>query len=123
MELSPLLIYIIMQADSFITVAGTILFGAAVIGGVSGIFYLANIIDRREREDGQRILRRICRSACGMLAATILIVVLTPSTKTLVAMYSIPTALELAKDVNLDETALKAVRSVNKLLDGYLEEE
>lgn len=110
-DLTPFAIYLIFTADSIKPMFAVIGVAASIFGGIllwCGIDEdVANAI-----KAGKRIL------PCGLLALTL--AVLTPSTKTLVAMYGIPAAIEGAKSAATSEVGQKAYSAVNKLLDGYL---
>lgn len=114
--ISPWLIYWVMQAD---TIIGTMEF-LSFMGGALVVLLLAAAL-LSEGELWPSVKRPIKIS----LPITILFVVIVsfmPPTKTLVTVFSVPTLIQAANSLELDETAKKSISAVNKLLDAYIED-
>lgn len=111
MELTPFAIYLIFSADDVKT--GLVLF--SVLAAVPAIFAIAF----GAIEEEPAVLKLGKRVAAAIVVAAF-VAMFTPSTKTLVAMYGIPAALNGAKSVASSEVGQKAYSAVNKLLDDYL---
>ncbi len=120
-DLTPFTIYLIMQAD----VAIEMLTFALFITGLFAVFFaFLYFYGGKEFEENWRVLAGKMLPRIFSIGALILLVVgVSPSTKTLVAMYAIPSAITAANGLELDDTAKKSVKAVNKLLDAYLKEE
>jgi uncharacterized membrane protein len=116
MEITPTLIYFVMQASN---IAG--MFG--LLSGVGAVIVVVSLfnIDFASHKEEVAFHKRWLYGGIVSFVFFLLVAVAIPSTKTIVAMYGIPAAITVAKDVKLDATAKKAVASVNKLLDTYLE--
>jgi hypothetical protein len=112
-ELSPFTLYLIFTAGSLkeLIIVTTIVVGAA--SAAAGIFALV--------EDEFGVLT-YAKAGLMAAAALALVAVLTPSTKTLIAMFGIPALVEGTKAVASSEVGEKSYRAVNKLLDEYLAE-
>jgi hypothetical protein len=115
MEITPFEIYLIMQAAHVIVVF-------AVLGSFAGLgtamLFFAAVIGEEEQHWPTIKYRLIPITLVCFFLATVI-----PSTKTLIAMYGIPAAIQVAGDAELDETATKSIKAINKLLDTYLEAE
>ena len=116
MEITPTLIYFVMQASN---IAG--MFG--LLSGLSAVIVIVSLfnIDFSWSEKEKAFHKKWMYGGCISFVVFLLVAVAIPSTRTVVAMYGIPAAITVAKDVKLDATAKKAVASVNKLLNTYLE--
>lgn len=85
MELSPWLIYFIFQADNFVSLFGV----CAIVTGVVALIGSVIYIGADEDEIGKRA-KRFAIIAWTLLLLFSIGIAVTPSTKTLAAMYVIP---------------------------------
>lgn len=123
MELSPFLIYIIMQADNVVHASIFLCMAFSAINGILLCIHLCNLTDGyNSSEERGNIAKRWLKITFPILLLSIFLTILMPRTNTLVAMYGIPAAIDVAQGLELDETAKKVVQSTNKLLDTYLKE-
>lgn len=114
MELTPFEIYLIFTAGSLKT-----LFEVATLVLAMGCVISVAFCAIELGELPPRILA--IPFASGLVLSVILATAL-PSTKTLIAMYGIPAAIEGTKAVASSELGNKSYRALNKLLDEYLTE-
>lgn len=120
-DLTPFTIYLIMQANSVLKI---FVFGMVASGLVSAIFFIGVFIAMSEEDHGAlKTCKRILKLSVPVVIFCILALGIFPSTKTLVTMYAVPAAIKVADGLELDDTAKKSVKAVNKLLDAYLKEE
>ncbi len=115
--ISPWLIYWVMQADTVQTTL-SILFGVLL-----GCAVLMWVITGMCAIDGDS--QKPMKTAITISVATgalMFLAMFVPTTKTLVTMFSVPTLIQVADDVELDETTRKSNQAVNKLLDAYIDE-
>lgn len=118
-EVTPTMIYWIMQADSMRT-ALTVMTGLFLIitFGWTFIGSLATADDAISYRSFFIVLSILSIITLAFTGAR----VFAPSTKTLLTMYAVPAAIEVAKDNNIDKTAQKALKALDKVLDEYVEE-
>lgn len=123
-ELTPGLIYWIMQADTIRSALIIFSVVGVIITAIILFSWSAMVCGHYEND------KAWAKSNTGwfmiMPVLTCILLVMSavyPSTKTFVMMYGIPASIEVVKDAALSETAQKTVKSVNKLLDKYLKEE
>lgn len=120
MELTPMTIYWIMQADSIRDAATGAFTLCAIVAGISAVVSFAATAEGAERLGLKACFFGLKVGAAAALGFAAMCFV--PTTKTLVTMYGVPAAIEAAKGAELDEAARKAVGAVNKLLDDYLKQ-
>lgn len=116
MEISMFEVYMVMEVRS----VGAILFllGIATIG-INAVFYFTEMDNRRWKSSyaAKPVKRHIVLALFGVLF--MLLSVLVPSTKTLVAMYGIPQLLQSEEAMKLPTNTLKAL---NKVFETYIED-
>ena len=130
--ISPWLIYLVLEADVLNKISAVLFFACSIPILVCGIAVIAYHVDgsSTHRDEGRRKKEFESRDYMGrwlkgFLAAGLFmgaVTVVVPSTKTLMAMFAIPTIIQVADDVGLDDTAKKSVEAVNKLLEAYIED-
>ncbi len=113
-ELSPFTLYLIFTAGDLRT-----LFGIASLGGMIVMLFTTIAYSI---EVGKLPPRLVYKAGIPAVVVVGLLSVLTPSTKTLVAMYGIPALIEGTKTAAASEVGQKSYRAINKLLDEYLTE-
>lgn len=124
MEISPWIIYWIMQADSILSMIETVALIFTIIAILALIFMTC------PNSEIRRAARRVMVPCVFILSISGIGATFIPSSKTLATIIAVPTVIQIADDIQLDETAKKSVEtinktidSVNKLLDSYLLEE
>jgi len=118
MDITPFDIYLIMQADSAVTAAAIILVFSSIIGVSSAVVSAACQDDPIHTA----IFRKMFKLAVVPWIISLVLAIALPSTKTLIAMYGIPATIEMAEGLELDETAKKAVKGINAILDNMAEQ-
>lgn len=121
--ISPWLIYWVMQADSIIDTFGLM---ARIVGFAAIVVTFFSSLAKGIPDGAPEFLKtngvRISVYLCIGWMFFGGVATLTPSSKTLVTMFAVPTLIQVADDVELDETAKKSIAAVNKLLDAYIED-
>lgn len=121
MELSPFDLYLIFQADALRgALAGTL-----VTAGLSGAAWLVGGgIGVLEEDISPGLFKKIMFALAGLFMFSGLALALVPSTKTLVAIYGIPAAIEGVQQVEgVGELPDNLVGALNHLLKSYQGEE
>lgn len=113
MELTPFNLYLIFHADTIRVAAFVCLF-------ILGIATLMGGMIISEFSPGK--LSRFLKQCITAIVVLIVVITITPTTKTLVAIFGIPMAIDGAKKVAETDIAKKGVKAVEKLLDDYLSE-
>ncbi|MCR9214813.1 MAG: hypothetical protein NXI13_13940 [Proteobacteria bacterium] len=120
-DITPFEIYLIMQADYL----RSGLMGLAVITALSSavLFLIGAMVAGETEEPFSPTVKVIVISLLCVAILSVVLRTFTPTTKTLIAAFGVPTAIKVADDIGVDDTARKSVQALNKLLDGYLESE
>jgi hypothetical protein len=120
MDITPFEIYLLLQMDTIISFLKILLFFSLMLSALAGAGWLMAF------EDYEREVRnwsgRMLRLALPLLLFSSITYTLTPSTKTLVTMYSVPEVLQVLKSDKAQELGGKALVGVEKLLNSYIEE-
>lgn len=106
-ELTPFLLYLLMQADS---VKG--LFIALTI-----VSFLIGFAAFMCWADSDAPFWPV-RTAIITSAMSLILAVLTPSTNTVLVMYGVPAAIQAAQGLQLDDTAKRGLDALNRFLDN-----
>jgi hypothetical protein len=122
-ELSPFVVYLIMQADTLIYATNGLLTLAFIIALGSFVCWMGHASDARSSHGSAHdayVARACKRLFAGALVSVFMlsaVMMFAPKTNTLIAMYAIPPVVEMAQGLPLDDTARKTVEAVNRMLD------
>lgn len=122
MEISPWLIYLILQLDSVIG----ILKGVIFVSSISTIVCLFVFAISSEFEKDEKLNRgagKYAKKFGGILLVSAILIAIVPSTKTAILIYGLPQAAEYTGTLDLGDTGRKSIKVFNKMLDSYLMEE
>ena len=115
MEITPFNLYLIFQADT-IRIAAIVCLCVLAIATPLGSLIIS------EFAPGPEKLSRFLKQCIAAIVILIVVLSIIPTTKTLVAIFGIPMAIDGAKKVAETDLAKKGAKAVEKLLDEYLSE-
>lgn len=118
MELTPFMIYLIFTADNIIGIFTTISIVSAIFGSLC---FFAYILSLGVEENTSNAIAKY--SKISLITAIVLGIFanIVPSTKTLVAMWGIPTLIQGAEEVVKSDIGKKTYQAIDKLMTDYLD--
>lgn len=123
MELSLIGLYVIMQADSMSTFTGV---SSVVLGATTAISLFMMLITAPFNKPGssEEAVFNFCAPKVKGFAISFVLVSLLyaalPSTRTLVIIFGMDTAITALNSPEASELGGKALKSLNKLMDEYV---